>query len=44
MAADACHVLMFKGAYCDCEVLFNVYEGSRLGGGVWRKLSEEMRK
>lgn len=41
MVADVCHVLMFKGAYCDCEVLSNVYEGSRVGRRVWRKLSDE---
>lgn len=40
--AGACHVLMKQGAFCDCEVLFNVYEGSRLGTGTWQELSEEL--
>ena len=27
---DICHVLMTKGGYCDCEVLYNVSENNRL--------------
>lgn len=45
---DAFHVLMSKGAYCDCEVLLNVYEGSRwrasLNEEVNRRLHERMER
>lgn len=27
---DICHVLMAQNGYCDCEVLFNIYQKSRL--------------
>jgi hypothetical protein len=33
---DVCHVLMAKGGYCDCEVLYNVAEESRLKAKHWQ--------
>lgn len=33
--SDICHTLMFQGAYCDCEVLYNVAEESRLKAKYW---------
>jgi Protein of unknown function (DUF2695) len=44
MVFDACHVLMHKGAYCDCEVLYKVYPESRLGTKTWQKAHEELKK
>jgi hypothetical protein len=38
---DICHVLMAKGGYCDCEVLFNVSETNRLKSRYWKKRAEE---
>jgi hypothetical protein len=32
---DICHVLMAEGGYCDCEVLINVAETSRLKERLW---------
>ena len=37
---DICHVLMSEGAYCDCEILYNVAEGSRLNARYWRMRAE----
>lgn len=37
--ADAFHVLISKGAYCDCEILTNVYAESRLGSGLWSEIN-----
>jgi len=34
--SDVFHVLMSKGGFCDCEVLYNVAENSRLGAEYWR--------
>ena len=34
---DVCHVLMAKGGYCDCEVLYNVAEESRLKTKHWQE-------
>jgi hypothetical protein len=35
--SDICHVMMSKGGYCDCEVLFNVVETSRLKSQYWKE-------
>lgn len=37
---DICHVLMAKGAYCDCEVLYNVSESNRLKAAYWQRRAE----
>ena len=34
---DVCHVLMSKGAFCDCEVLYNAHEGSRMAARYWKQ-------
>jgi hypothetical protein len=34
--SDVFHVLMEQGAFCDCEILFNAKEGSRLKAQYWR--------
>lgn len=34
---DVFHVLMAQGGYCDCEILFNVAQGSRFAGEYWSK-------
>jgi hypothetical protein len=34
--SDVFHVLMAEGAYCDCEVLYNVAPESRLRADYWR--------
>ena len=39
---DICHVLMSEGAYCDCEVLYNVTDESRLKTRYWKQRSKEM--
>jgi hypothetical protein len=36
---DIFAVLRFKGGYCDCEVLYNVAETSRLKAQYWRSRS-----
>ncbi len=41
---DACHVLMNKGAFCDCEVLYNVHKGSRLAARYWQQRAKKMEK
>lgn len=33
---DICHVLMSQGAFCDCEVLYNVSENNRLKSRYWK--------
>jgi hypothetical protein len=39
---DILKVLRFRGACCDCEVLYNVAESSRLKAKYWRgKVSEQ---
>jgi hypothetical protein len=38
---DIFHVLMAQGAYCDCEILYNVAETSRLKGQYWKKRAEQ---
>ncbi|HEU0300882.1 MAG TPA: DUF2695 domain-containing protein [Longimicrobium sp.] len=32
---DVFHVLMARGAYCDCEILYNAMEDSRLKARYW---------
>jgi len=34
---DVFHVLMAKGAFCDCEILYNVAERSKLKDKYWSK-------
>ena len=34
--ADIIGVLRYRGACCDCEVLYNVAESSRLKAAYWR--------
>jgi len=36
---DIFSVLQSKGGYCDCEVLYNVVETSRLKAKYWRSLA-----
>lgn len=33
---DVLHVLMFQGGFCDCEILYNAVEESRLKAGYWK--------
>ena len=37
---DVMHVLMALGGFCDCELLFNVAEGSRYGARYWKARAE----
>jgi len=37
---DVFHVLMFRGGFCDCEVLYNAIEESRLKAEYWIARSE----
>jgi hypothetical protein len=37
---DVFHVLMAQGGYCDCEILYNVVEVSRLKSEYWRARAE----
>ena len=37
---DICHLIMSKGGYCDCEVLFNVSETSRYRKKYWKKRTD----
>ena len=41
---DVCHVLMTRGAFCDCEVLYNAHAGSRLAARHWQRRAKEMAK
>lgn len=34
------HVFMSMGGYCDCEILFNVAESSRLKAEYWLARTE----
>ena len=36
------HVLMARGGYCDCEILYNAVEESRLKAEYWRARAEEV--
>ena len=38
--SDVFHVLMSKGGFCDCEILYNVGENSRLRAEYWRARGE----
>ena len=38
---DIFHVMMAQGGYCDCEILYNVSEESRLKAHYWQKRAEE---
>lgn len=44
MIADVHHVLMSKGAYCDCEILLNAHKSSRIAKELWQKYSEETKQ
>jgi Protein of unknown function (DUF2695) len=39
--SDVFHVLMEQGAFCDCEILYNAAEESRLKAQHWRRKHEE---
>ncbi len=34
--SDVFHVLMEQGAFCDCEILYNAAEDSRLKARYWK--------
>jgi hypothetical protein len=34
---DICHVIMARGGYCDCEVLYNVSDKNRLKARYWEE-------
>ena len=38
---DVFHVLMARGGYCDCEILYNAVETSRLKAEYWRARADE---
>jgi hypothetical protein len=39
---DVFHVLMAQGGYCDCEILYNAVEVSRLKSEYWRARAENL--
>jgi hypothetical protein len=39
---DVFHVLMARGGFCDCEILYNAGEESRLKAEYWRARAEEI--
>jgi len=39
---DVFHVLMARGGYCDCEILYNAVEGSRLQAEYWKARAEKI--
>jgi hypothetical protein len=39
---DVFHVLMARGGYCDCEILYNAAEESRLRAEYWRARAAEI--
>ncbi len=39
---DVFHVLMARGGYCDCEILYNAVEDSRLKAEYWRARAEQI--
>lgn len=39
--SDICHVMMSRGGYCDCEVLYNVVETNRLKSRYWKQRVKE---
>jgi Protein of unknown function (DUF2695) len=44
MTVAAHHVFMSKGAFCDCEILLNVYQNSRMARELRQTLSEQMER
>jgi hypothetical protein len=41
--SDVLHVLMAKGAFCDCEILYNIAEHSRYREAYWKKRAEGLK-
>ena len=39
---DVFHVLMARGGYCDCEILYNAVEQNRLKAEYWRARADEI--
>ena len=39
---DVFHVLMARGGYCDCEILYNAVEGSRLQAEYWKARAKKI--
>jgi Protein of unknown function (DUF2695) len=39
---DVFHVLMARGGYCDCEILYNAVDESRLKAEYWRARAEQI--
>lgn len=39
---DVFHVLMARGGYCDCEILYNAVDSSRLKAEYWRARAENI--
>ena len=39
---DVFHVLMARGGYCDCEILYNALDESRLKAEYWRARAEQI--
>jgi hypothetical protein len=39
---DVFHVLMARGGYCDCEILLNAVDASRLKAQYWRARAEQI--
>ena len=39
---DVFHVLMARGGYCDCEILYNAVEASRLKAEYWRARADQI--
>ena len=39
---DVFHVLMARGGYCDCEILYNAVDVSRLKAEYWRARAEKI--
>ena len=39
---DVFHVLMARGGYCDCEILYNAVDESRLKAEYWRARADEI--
>ncbi len=42
-AGEVLQVLQLRGAHCDCEILFNVAEDSRLKSGYWKSRATELK-
>jgi len=41
--SDIFHVLMMQGGFCDCEILFNVAEESRLKAQYWKARAKNLK-